>query len=115
MSDKQVIMSKKEFDEMEKELDNLRKVVESKTITKIKTPHLDWNGSYTYVDRYIIEYIFGTEESEIVKELKEEIDRAKEDNDNLKDNYIDLENHYVRLKREEDNWKYLPWYKRLFV
>jgi hypothetical protein len=115
MSDKQVIMSKTEFDKMEEELDNLRKVVEDKTITKIKTPHLSWNGAYTYVDSYFIEYIFGTEESEIVKELKEEIDRVKENNDNLKDNYIDLESRYIRLKLEENNWKQLPWYKRLFV
>ena len=115
MPDKQVIMSKVEFDNMEKELNDLRKIVEDKTITKIKTPHLGWNGAYTYIDSYFIEYVFGTEESEIIKELKEEIDRAKEDNNTLKDNYLDLESRYIRLKREEDNWKYLPWYKRLFV
>ena len=115
MSDKQVIMSKTEFDKMEEELDNLRKVVKSKSIITIRTPHLGWNGAYTYTDSYFIEYVFGTEESEIVKELKGEIDRAKENNDNLKDNYIDLESRYIRLKLEENNWKQLPWYKRLFV
>ena len=115
MDDKKVILNKTEFDNMETELNNLRKVVEDKTITKIKTPHLSWNGAYTYVDSYFIEYIFGIEESEVVKELKLEIDKLRGDNSITKDNYLDLENHYVRLKREENNWKQLPWYKRLFV
>jgi len=115
MSDKQVIMSKKEFDNMEKELNDLRKVVEDKTITKIKTPHLSWNGAYTYVDSYFIEYVFGTEESEIVKELKEEIDRVREDRNELSKTASTMVHSIDSLKREKDDWKHLPWYKRLFV
>ena len=115
MSEKLVIMSKKEFDEMEKELDNLRKVVKSKSITKIKVPHLGWNTAYSYIDSYEIEYIFGTEESEIVKELKEELDANKEVNSELSKtaSNLELSNHW--LKGEKDSWKNLPWYKRLFV
>jgi len=115
MLDKQVIMSKKEFDQMEKELDNLRKVVESKSITTIKTPHLGWNGTYTYTDGYFIEYVFGTEESEVVKELKEELDANKEVNNELSKTASNLEHSNNFLKREKDAWKNLPWYKRLFV
>ena len=107
-------MSKVEFDNMEKELNNLRKVVEDKTITKIKTPHLGWNGAYTYTSSYFIEYVFGTEESEVIKELKEEIDRVREDRNELSKtaSNLELNNHW--LKGEKDAWKNLPWYKRLF-
>lgn len=115
MSEKQVIMSKKEFDEMEKELGNLRKIVESKSITTIKTPHLSWNGAYTYTDSYFIEYIFGTEESEVVKALKEEIERVRKDRNELSKTASNLEHSNDFLKREKDKWKNLPWYKRLFI
>ena len=53
MSEKQVIMSKIEFDKMEEELDNLRKIVKDKTISTIKTPHLAWHIHSTYVDSHI--------------------------------------------------------------
>jgi len=115
MSEKQVIMSKTEFDKMEEDLSNLRKVVESKSIITIRTPHLGWNGSYTYNDSYFIEYVFGTEESEVVKALKEEIERVRKDRNELSKTASNLEHSNDFLKREKDDWKQLPWYKRLFV
>jgi len=115
MSDKQVIMSKVEFDNMEKELNDLRKVVKDKTITIIKTPRIGWLYDTTYVDGYFIEYVFGTEESEVIKDLKEEIERVREDRNELSKTASNLEHGIDFLKREKDEWKNLPWYKRLFV
>ena len=116
MSDKQVIMSKSEFDNMEKELDNLRKVVESRTVAKIKTPHLGWSPTYgaSYIDSYFIEYVFGTDENEVVKELSAEINSLNSIKDNLNDILTLHEASIFRLQRQENDWKHLPWYKRLF-
>jgi len=117
MSDKQVIMSKKEFDQMEKDLSNLRKVVESKSIITIKTPHLGWNGAYTYTDSYFIEieYVFGTEENEVIKELSGEIVKLKDTNKTLNQTIDSLEGNLRWFQNQQDDWKNLPWYKRLFV
>jgi len=118
MSEKQVIMSKVEFDKMEKELDNLRKIVESKSIVKIKDPYLGWTGGYLTTGpavRYEVEYIFGVDENEVVKALSEELDQARKDRDESykKISNLELSNHW--LKEEKDKWKNLPWYKRLFI
>jgi hypothetical protein len=115
MSDKQVIMSKQEFDEMERELDNLRKIVKDKTISIIKTPHLAWHIHSTYVDSYIQQYVFGVEESEVVKALSEELGQVRNNRDESYKRASNLEHSLDFLKREKDNWKHLPWYKRLFV
>jgi len=115
MSDKQVIMSKVEFDQMEKDLSNLRKVVESKSIITIRTPHLGWNGPHTYTDSYFIEYVFGTEESEVIKELSGEIVKLKDTNKTLNQTLNSLEGNLRWFQNQEDDWKQLPWYKRLFV
>ena len=115
MSDKQVIMSKKEFDSMEEELNNLRKIVKDKTITKIKTPHLGWQYGGPCVDGYFTEYIFGTKESEVIKDLKEELEQVRKNRDEINKVASNLEHSINWLKSHEDDWKNLPWYKRLFV
>jgi hypothetical protein len=116
MSDKKVILNKTEFDNMETELSNLRKVVESRTIAKIKTPHLGWSPTYgaSYIDSYFIEYVFGTEENEVIKELSAEITALKQTNASLNDILTLHEASIFRLQRQENDWKNLPWYKRLF-
>lgn len=115
MSEKQVIMSKVEFDKMEEELTNLRKIVKDKTISIIKTPHLGWHNYHTYVDSYIQQYVFGVDEDEVVKSLAEELDQVRKDRDESYKKISNLELSNRWLKEEKDSWKNLPWYKRLFV
>ena len=79
MSDKKVILNKTEFDSMETELNNLRKVVESRTVAKIRTPHMGWGHVGSYIDSYQVEYIAGCDENEVVKELSAEVEKLKEE------------------------------------
>ena len=116
MDDKKVILNKTEFDNMEAELNNLRKVVESRTVAKIKTPHLGWSPTYgdTYIDRYYVDYVVGCDENEIVNELGAEIEKLKEEKKTL-NQIIDTSERNLRwIQSQQDNWKNLPWYKRLF-
>jgi hypothetical protein len=115
MSEKQVIMSKVEFDSMEEELTNLRQIVKDKTISIIKTPHLAWNYHSTYVDSYIQQYVFGVEESEVVKTIAEELEKVRKERDENYQQISNLELSNNWLKEEKDKWKNLPWYKRLFI
>ena len=115
MSEKQVIMSKNEFDSMEEELNNLRKIVKDKTISVIKTPHLGWHAYSTYVDSYIQQYVFGVDENEAIKALSEELDQVRKDRDESYKRASNLEHSLDFLKDQKDNWKTLPWYKRLFI
>jgi hypothetical protein len=115
MSEKQVIMSKIEFDNMEKELDNLRKIVKDKTISIIRTPHYGWSNYSTCVDGYIQQYVFGVDENKVVEDLSNEIKNLKKDNEDYKQRVFSLDNEMWRLKEESNAWKKLPWYKRLFV
>jgi hypothetical protein len=116
MSDKQVIMSKVEFDNMEKELNDLRKIVESKTVCRIAYPKFDWNTIYGNGDigGYKVDYVIGSDENEVVKELSAEINSLNSIKDNLNDILTLHEASIFRLQRQENDWKNLPWYKRLF-
>lgn len=115
MKEKQVILLKSEFDSMEEELNNLRKVVEDKTISIIKTPNLNWNGGYGYVDSYIQQYVFGVKESQVINDLKEELERVRKETEEYKQRVFLLDREVWRLKDESTSWKNLPWYKRLFL
>jgi len=117
MSDKQVIMSKTEFDQMEKDLNDLRNVVESRTVAKIKTPHLGWRPDTfnTYIDRYYVDYVIGSDENEIVKELSVELEKERKHVDELEAKMDTMLDDIHVIQRRKDDWKKLPWYKRLFV
>lgn len=107
MDDKKVILNKTEFDNMETELNNLRKVVESRTIITIKTPIYNWGYIHATSSNYY-EYIFGTDENEIVKEISAELEKERK--------YVDeLEAKMDTMLNGLYDWKKLPWYKRLFV
>lgn len=107
MNDKKVILNKTEFDNMETELNNLRKVVQSRTIITIKTPIHNWGYIHATSSNYY-EYIFGTDENEIVKEISAELEKERK--------YVDeLEAKMDTMLNGLYDWKKLPWYKRLFV
>lgn len=118
MNEKQVILSKTEFDNMEQEIDALKKTVENKTVVTIFRHR--WNevpynryGVNSYLVGTQIEYVMGMDENEIVKTLSEEIkDLRKNNEDYIKRNY-DLSTENNDLKKSNKKWKNLPWYKRL--
>ena len=118
MSDKQIIMSKVEFDNMEKELNDLRNVVESKTVCRIAYPKVYWSNIYgraSEIGSYEVEYVIGSDENEVIKELSDEITTLKQTKDDLNSILTLHKSLIFRLQRQENDWKNLPWYKRLFV
>jgi hypothetical protein len=117
MDDKKVILNKTEFDNMETELNNLRKVVKSRTVAMIKTPHLGWSPAHcdTYIDRYYVDYIVGCDENETVKELSAELEKERKYVDELEAKMDTMLDDMHAFQRRKDDWKHLPWYKRLFV
>lgn len=111
-------MSKAEFDQMEKELNDLTKIVESKTVCRIAYPKLTWDNIYgraREVSAYEVDYVVGCDENEVIKELSAEITALKQTNASLNDILTLHEASIFRLQRQENDWKNLPWYKRLFV
>jgi septation ring formation regulator EzrA len=118
MADKQVIMSKVEFDNMEKELNDLRNVVESKTVCRIAYPKLYWGNIYgraSEIGSYEVEYVIGSDENEVVKELSTELEKERKHVDELEAKMDTILNDMHAFQRQKDDWKHLPWYKRLFV
>ena len=118
MSDKQVIMSKVEFDNMEKELNDLRNVVESKTVCRIAYPKLYWSNIYgraSEIGSYEVEYVIGSDENEIIKELSAAIEKERKYEDELEAKMDTMLDDIHAIQRRKDDWKNLPWYKRLFV
>ena len=118
MADKQVIMSKVEFDNMEKELNDLRNVVESKTVCRIAYPKLHWSnisGRASEIGSYEVEYVIGSDENEVVKELSTAIEKERKYVDELEAKMDTMLDDMHAFQRRKDDWKKLPWYKRLFV
>ena len=118
MSDKQVIMSKVEFDNMEKELNDLREIVESKTVCRIAYPKLTWDNIYGCahgIGSYEVEYVVGCDENEIIKELSAELEKERKHVDELEAKMDTMLDDIHAIQRRKDDWKKLPWYKRLFV
>ena len=117
MDDKKVILNKTEFDKMETELNNLRKVVESRTVAQIKIPHLriDPNTYTTYVGGYSVDYVVGCDENEVVKELSAELEKERKYVDELEAKMDTMLDDMHAFQRRKDDWKNLPWYKRLFI
>lgn len=115
MKDKQVILNKTEFDQMESELKDLRDIVNSRTICQIKTPRIGWGHAGSYIDSYHVEYIAGCDENEIVKELSEEIERQRNESIEWQNMFnikcIEVSNAESKLQKFKD----LPWYKKILV
>jgi hypothetical protein len=120
MMEKQVILSKIEFDEMEQELSALKETVESKTITVITK--YDWYSTekYNYSAYRVpigtrLEFIMGVDENEIIKELSDEIESLRKENDEYKSRVHTMGKEMWDLRDEKNSWKKLPWYRRLFI
>jgi cell division protein FtsB len=121
MLEKQILLSKVEFDEMEQELTALRETVKSKTVTTIfrsnwHNPNQYYSGFLShYVVGTQIEFIMGSDENEVLKNLSEKIDLLEKENGEYKERVYTLDREIWRLKDNSNSWKSLPWYKRLFV
>jgi hypothetical protein len=117
MDDKKVILNKTEFDNMETELNNLRKVVGSRTVAQIKIPHLrvDPHTYTNYVAGDYVRYVVGCDENEVVKELSAELEKERKYVDELEAKMDTMLDDMHAFQRRKDDWKHLPWYKRLFV
>jgi len=118
MSDKQVIMSKTEFDQMEKDLNDFASIIESKTVCRIAYPKLYWSNIYgraSEIGSYEVEYVIGSDENEIVKELSAELEKERKHVDELEAKMDTMLDDIHAIQRRKDDWKKLPWYKRLFV
>jgi hypothetical protein len=117
MDDKKVILSKSEFDKMEADLNDFAAIIESKTVCRIAYPKLTWNTMYSKgeIGTYEVDYVVGCDENEVVNELGAEITKLQEDKEALNHVVDGLEANLRWYQNQEDNWKNLPWYKRLFV
>ena len=106
--EKQVIVNKREYDSMESELKDLRAIVKSRTISVIISPRYGWLASMP--DAHTIEYIAGLDENQAINGLVEEIKRLESTNES----YMATIQTMSRDIKSQDDWKKLPWYKRLF-
>jgi len=119
MKEKQIILSKVEFDEMEEELKALRETVVSKTVTTIF--RRNWYDENHYPGQYIlpvgtrIEFVMGADEDKILEEMGAEIETLRGDNKVYQERISEQSIELYNLKNDNNSWKRLPWYKRLFV
>lgn len=73
MTEKKVTLAKKEYDEMEAELKDLRTIVASRTVVKIVEPHCNWHLSYAAADGTQIKYVLGTDSDIAIPELAAQV------------------------------------------
>lgn len=119
MIEKQIILSKVEFDEMEQELKALKETVESKTVTTIF--RRNWYDENTYSGQYMIpvgtriEFVMGSDVDKILEEFADEIETLRGDNKAYQERVSEQSIKLHDLKCQNNSWKRLPWHKRLFV
>ena len=119
MKEKQIILSKVEFDEMEEELKALRETVASKTVTTIF--RRNWYDENHYPGQYMlpvgtrIEFVMGADEDKILEEMGAEIETLRGDNKSYQEMLHNQSKELYELKDKNDSWKRLPWHNRLFV
>jgi uncharacterized protein YceH (UPF0502 family) len=118
MKEKQVILAKTEYDEMEKELHKLKLVVESRTIAKIFVPLREWRYHNPYlgnVDGINVKYISGTDDNNTIKELAAEVTRLQE---RVVQCEREMESQGYELGRRQDEinrLKKLKWYDKVTI
>jgi hypothetical protein len=119
MKEKQIIISKVEFDEMEEELKALKETVASKTVTTIF--RRNWYDENHYPGQYVlpvgtrIEFVMGCDDDKILEEMGAEIETLRGDNKSYQEMLHNQSKELYELKIQNNTWKKLPWYKRLFV
>ena len=132
MNEKKVILLKTEYDAMEKELSELRAVVDSKTLTKIFVPHSEFMASRHIFDNHfhspivegtIVKYVSGVDNEEVITELAKEVEILKGYRKSLdeRDSELAKARYYLNKARNElsktqDEIKRLSvkWYNKLF-
>ena len=119
MIEKQIILSKVEFEEMEQELKALKETVASKTVTTIF--RRNWYDENTYSGQYMIpvgtriEFVMGSDVDKILEEFADEIETLRGDNKAYQERVSEQSIKLYDLKCQNNSWKRLPWHKRLFV
>lgn len=116
MKEKQVILAKTEYDEMEKHLDELRLVVESRTIAKIFVPYREWKyGGYIGVNGDNVKYISGTDDNDTIKELAAEVTKLQ-DRVAECEREVELQGYELDRRQDEiDRLKKLKWYDKITI
>jgi hypothetical protein len=115
MKEKQVILAKAEYDEMETELHKLKGIVESRTIAKIFVPFREWRFRGLYVDGINIGYISGTDDNDTIKELAAEVTKLQE---RVVQCEREMESQGYELGRRQDEinrLKKLKWYDKITI
>jgi len=115
MTEKQVILDKRDYDAMEDELTDLRIIVASRTVLTIVEEKLNWRISFGAASGTKINYILGTDSDEdAIKVFTEEIAYLK---NKLKKAEEDLDESYREQGRKSDEIKRLTnrnWFQKLF-
>jgi hypothetical protein len=118
MKEKQVILAKAEYDEMETKLNELSFVVDSRTISKIFVPYTEWRNHSAYngcVDGINIKYISGTDDNDTIKELAEEVTKWKNKWVEC-DRELRLNGYELGRRQDEINrLKKLKWYDKITI
>ena len=125
MQSKQVILDKIEYDAMEKELSELRAVVDSKTLTKIFVPHSEVMDSRHIFNNHfhspivggtIVKYVSGLDNEEVITELAKEVEILKGYRKSLDERDSELAKAMYELSKTQDEIKRLSvkWYNKLF-
>ena len=125
MNEKQVVLAKSEYDAMEKELDGLRGIVNSRTVSKIFVPHTmyrrikdlyiigDWNYPIE-TNGTMVQYVLGTDDNKSVQELIEIISKLNTQSKDLEDKLEDVTYELRNLKAKEESRIYnLTWFDKL--
>jgi hypothetical protein len=115
MKEKQVILAKTEYDEMEVKLNTLSSVVESRTIAKIFVPYREWRyNGYIGVNGDNVKYISGTDDNDTIKELAAEVTKLQKRVDEC-EREMELQGYELGRRADEINrLKKLKWYGILF-
>ena len=112
--EKQVILSKTEFDKMEEELKTLNEIVDSKKISALVIPIQNWSYDASKVTKCVVHYILDIEEHDVVKTLEFEIKRLDEEIKACNRRIWDAQNEVDTLRDKLELEKSKPWYKKLF-
>lgn len=120
-SELQVIVSKHEFDKMQTELEQLRIIVESRTLTAVSSTNVSYlpvNSCFTYSGGNMIKtetkYILGLDKDAVAADLAKEIGRLNNEAYYLIERNTNQENEISFLRSEIQKLENQKWYEKLF-